>query len=422
MSKEAKVGAVVLGGLVLLAFMIVHLSGFSFGDRGYMVDVVYTQVGGLKQGNLVRYAGVEVGQVQSVTVVSDGVKVRAMIYPGVQIPVDSKFGIGTEGLLGERFVDVVPPRTNNHVFLPHKGAVVNGESPQGMEQLIASVNELVNYVKDLIGDEKTRAAFRETVLNARDITANLNEISAALARIVVTNENDVNVMVANLSAMSVRLNAFAAHVDSMLAGVDNNGQTAADLREMIQNLKTTSGRVERMAASLEGVATDPQTAQNIKETLRNAREASEKANTMLAKVDHLSIEPSVELLYNTDRGKYSSNADLRLSSSPQNFTVLGVRDIGGDGSTANKLNLQAGHTNGDWSQRVGIVDGKAGIGVDKTLGGQMKISLDVYDPNDVRVKLRSQYQVAPETFIVAQTDSLNKNPDKNLYFGVRKSF
>ena len=422
MSKEAKVGAVVLCGLLLLAYMIIRLGGFTIGDRGYPIDVIFTQVGGLKPGNVVRYAGVEVGTVEAVTVISDGVRARAHLQPGIKIPVESKFSIGSDGILGEKFIDIVPPRTNNNVFLPRKGAVVQGESPQGMDQLIESVNQLVNYVKELIGDEKVRAAFRDTILNARDITANLNEISAVLARVSVNNEGEMNALAANLSAMSMRLNAVATRMDSMLAGVDNNGQTVGDLRDIIQNLKTTSVRVERMAASMEGVVTDPQTARNIKETLRNAREASEKANTMLSKVEQVSVEPGIEVLYNGDSGKYNSNVDLHVSASPQSFAVIGVRDIGGESDHANKLNLQVGRNDGDWSQRAGIVDGKAGIGVDKIIGSQMKLSLDVYDPNDVRVKLRSQYQIAPNTFVVAQTDSLNKNPNENLYFGVRRSF
>ncbi|MBP2639147.1 MAG: Mammalian cell entry related domain protein [Firmicutes bacterium] len=422
MSKEAKVGAVVLCGLLLLAYMIIHLGGFTIGDRGYPIDVVYTQVGGLKPGNAVRFAGVDVGTVETVAVVSEGVRVRAHLNPGVRIPVESKFGIGSDGLLGEKFIDIVPPRPHGDAFLPRKGAVVQGESPQGLEQLVGSVNQLVKSVQEVIGDEKARTAFRETIFNARDITANLNELSAVLARVAVQNEGEMNALVANLSSMSVRLNAVATRMDSMLAEVDNNGRTAGDLREIIQNLKSTSARVERMAASMEGVVTDPQTSHNIKETLKNAREASEKANTMLRKVEQVSVEPGIEVLYNSDSGKYSSNADLRVSTSPQSFAVIGVRDIGGESDAANKLNLQVGHNVGEWSQRAGIVDGKAGIGVDKQIGGQMKLSLDVYDPNDVRVKLRSQYQVAPDTFVVAQTDSLNKNPDKNLYFGVRRSF
>jgi len=52
----------------------------------------------------------------------------------------------------------------------------------------------------------------------------------------------------------------------------------------------------------------------------------------------------------------------------------------------------------------------------------MKLSLDVYDPNDVRVKLRTQFKIAPDTFLVGEADALNKHPDQNTYIGIRHSF
>ena len=65
---------------------------------------------------------------------------------------------------------------------------------------------------------------------------------------------------------------------------------------------------------------------------------------------------------------------------------------------------------------------KVGVGVDAKLGKQLKLSFDVYDPNDVRVKLRTQYQLAPDTFLVGETDNLNKSSEKSTYIGVRQTF
>ena len=57
MTTEAKVGAFTLIGLALLAYMIVHLSGFSFsGSKGYNINVLFSQANGLRPGAVVRYA------------------------------------------------------------------------------------------------------------------------------------------------------------------------------------------------------------------------------------------------------------------------------------------------------------------------------------------------------------------------------
>ncbi len=423
LSTEAKVGAISLIGLLLLGYMIVYLGGISFGDKGYPVQVVFSEVGGLKEGNVVRYAGVDVGRVAGVHAGDKGVEVQLRINPGIKIPEGAKFTIGTDGLLGEKFINIVPPRQSSGYLQP--GATVAGEDPRGIDHLVnsadktlADVQKLIQSLNEVLGDDKVKAAMKATALNARDITERLNEFSASLARMANNNEHDVNALVGNLRDMSANLKDVAARVDKMVAAVDNNGQTAKDLKETIQNLKNTSVRVEKIAASVEDIATDPETTKNIKETLRNARSVSEKANKMLTKIENVSVETGFEVMYNSHTDKYRSNADVRINTSPRDFAVIGVSGIGDN----QKTNFQIGKGNAHFAGRAGVVEGKAGIGADTMLGKQLRLSLDVYDPNDVRVKLRTQYEIAPHTFIVGQTDSLNKQSNQNTYFGVRHSF
>jgi phospholipid/cholesterol/gamma-HCH transport system substrate-binding protein len=423
LSTEAKVGAVTMIGLLLLAYMIMQLGAFTFGEKGYPIQAVFSQVGGLKEGNVVRYAGVEVGHVRDVQIGPDGVQVMLLINPGVNIPEGSKFSIGTDGLLGEKFINITPPPSTSGFLSPR--SIVRGEETKGLEEMMASADKvladlqkLLKSFNEVMGDESVKAAFKDTVQNAKDISANLKALSATLAHMAQNNEGDVTVMVSNLRDMSGSLRTVTARVDKMMADIDNDGQTAADLREAIENLKSTSLRVEKMATSLEGVVTDPETSKNIKETLRNARDVSEKANKMLIKAQEVSTQANFEILYNTDSAKYRSNADVRINTSPRDFAVIGVSDIG-DGS---KTNLQIGKGNDQFASRAGVIDSKAGVGVDTKLGSQLRLSLDVYDPNDVRVKLRTQYQIGPDTFLVGQTDSLNKQAEKNTYVGLRRSF
>lgn len=423
MSTEAKVGGVTLLGLILLAYMIIHLGGFTFGEKGYPVTAMFNQVNGLKEGNVVRYAGVEVGRVKEVKVTPEGVAVKLLINDGVKIPEGAKISIGTDGLLGEKYINITPPPASSGYLPPN--AVVRGEGPQDLDRLIATadilmqdVQKLVRSLNDVFGDEKVKDSLKESAINAREITNNLKNMSAVLARMAANNETDINTMVSNLTAMSGSLRDVTSRVDKMLANVDNDGQTARDLREAIQNIKITSERVEKMAASLEGVVTDPETSQNIKETLRNAREASDKANRMLTKVQSIKTETGFEVLYNPDSSKYKSNADIRINATPEDFAVIGISDIGND----SKANIQIGKGTDKFAARAGVIEGQAGIGVDTRVGNEMRLSLDAYNPNDVRVKLRTQLKVAPETYLVGQTDSLNKNAEENTYVGIRRTF
>lgn len=423
MSTEAKVGSVSVMALLLLAYMIISLGNFSFGDKGYQIQAVFSQVNGLKQGNALRYAGVDIGLVKDIAVMPEGVTVTFTVNPGVKIPVGSIFRIGSDGIMGEKHINISPPLQSTGFLAPND--IVRGEDVKGFDQLIASsdkvlqeVHELVKSLNEIVGDDKVKGAMKDTILNAKEITSNLNMLTAALANMAQNNQGNINEIIANLSSMSATLQQVAGRVDHMMASVDNNGQTAQDLRETIQNIKNTSARIEKMAAAFEGVVTDPETAKNIKDILKNARSASEKADKMLTKVSSISAQGGVEMLYNNKTGKYSNAMDLKIKTSPTDFAVIGVSGIG----EGTKGNFQIGKGSEDFAGRVGIIDSKVGMGVDTTLGKNLKLSVDAYDPNDFRVKLRTQYQIAPDTFIVGQTDSINRSAEKSTYVGVRRNF
>ena len=109
MSVEAKVGAFTLAGLALLAAVIFMLSGFKLGgDKGYTLYAGFKQVVGVEPQSLVRLSGVPVGKVTSIENDGRGVTVGMKINDGVQIPKGSKVGIGSSGVMGDKFINITP--------------------------------------------------------------------------------------------------------------------------------------------------------------------------------------------------------------------------------------------------------------------------------------------------------------------------
>lgn len=423
MTTEAKVGTFTIAALALLCYIVMHLGGFSFGaEKGYPVQAVFHQVSGLRSGNLVRYAGVQVGKVVTVEAEASGARAYLLIDEGVEIPGNAVFRIGSDGLMGEKFV-MISPLEDEAAAALKPGDVVRGFDEQGLEQLMLSANatlldvqKLVQSLQSIFGDERMRGALVDAAVNAREMTENLNRLSAVLARMAADNEQDVRTMVLQLQAMAGSMSDTADRVGRMVAELDDNGRTAREVREMIANLNATSRRVEHMAEALEGVVADPETAENLKDTLRSAKSASEKADRLLSGGFH--TEASAELLYSGGEDRYMANADLRLYTAPNSFLLLGVNDIG----EGNKANVQVGTSGGAFTGRAGLVDNKAGVGIDARLGAPWTFSLDAYDPNDFQLKLRAQYEFAADTFLVGQVNRANKSDERESFVGLRRSF
>jgi len=416
-NSETKVGAVTLLGLALLVGIAVFYGVIRVGEAGYPLHVDFDRVDGLKIGGQVRYAGVDVGRVVKIGVTDSG-KARASvrIWSGNSIPAGSVFGIGSDGLLGEKFVNISPPDQRDQ-FLP-PDSVVEGAPPQGLETFISTADRLFNRMDKLVtsleevfGDPNIKGSMKDTARN-------IDQLTAALSRMAVNNEQNINAIARNLAAMSTSLRSVAGRVDKMAASVDNDGKTVNDLKDTLTNLRSASARIEKMAAALEPVATDPETARNIKDTLKNAREVSERTNKLLNKVEKIKTQAGIDLMYSGGAEKYRTNIDLRVNTDSRSFVQMGLSDIG----ESNRLNFQLGQQGPTIGGRVGVVEGKAGAGVDLKLGKNLKVSADAYDPNDFRIKLRSELKVAPDTYIVGESISVNKDAQRSTYLGVRRSF
>ena len=116
-SVEAKVGLVTLVGVLVFTYVIIMLAHAEiFGKPGYTIHTEFADGNGLQAGNSVRYVGVHVGKVEKVTPSKNGVDVQLKIDKGTEIPVDSKVAITTDGLLGEKLVNITPGKDENYLL------------------------------------------------------------------------------------------------------------------------------------------------------------------------------------------------------------------------------------------------------------------------------------------------------------------
>lgn len=418
MTNEAKVGAFTLLGIILMAFIVVHLSGFSFGgDKDYKIQVRFSQVNGLKQGAVVRYAGVDVGAVTEIRPINGGVTVTLKVKDEIKVPRESVFTIAGDGLMGEKFINIIPTEEDMGEYLK-PGDVVTGTPERGMDLMMNTANAtmeemqaLVRSMNRIMGNRDVQDSLIQTATNLRDITS-------ALSRMAVSNESDLRVMVHNLSRMSQSLMEAADSVNRMVDTFSGDGETAENLRAAIANLSSTSQRIDNMASNLEGVVADPGTAEDLRAVIHNARSVTQQADTMMTKVRSIHTEAGAEMLYSGGNKDWMANADFRIYSDPNSFLLLGVDDIG----EGNKANVQIGRGNEYLTGRAGMIDSKAGVGVDAYAGDKWKFSAEAYDMNNVEVKLRAQYEVAADTYVVGQINDVNKGDKRATYIGLRRTF
>ncbi|HBF43707.1 MAG TPA: outer membrane lipid asymmetry maintenance protein MlaD [Desulfobacteraceae bacterium] len=134
---ELTVGLFILVGMVCLAYISIRLAKMDvFGGKGYEIEAVFSNIGGLKTGASVVIAGVEVGSVKQVNL--DDYQACALIFLpfDLKIQEDAIASIKTKGLIGEKFIEITPGGSDE--FIKPGGRIRDTQPALDMERLISN--------------------------------------------------------------------------------------------------------------------------------------------------------------------------------------------------------------------------------------------------------------------------------------------
>lgn len=198
---ELRVGLFIVVGLVIIGVMVVQFGRFGKKmRRSYALTVELPNASGLLANSNVLLSGALVGTVTSAPRVLDharGVAVDLSIYESIRIPRNAQVVVGSSGLLGDRFVDVITrAKDEGGYYAP--GEVVRGSRVSGVDDLtrdggllvadlratVANLNGTVTRLnQDLLKDEMFKD-LQTTLSNLRETSKNFLEASGKLSGVL----------------------------------------------------------------------------------------------------------------------------------------------------------------------------------------------------------------------------------------------
>ena len=244
----------------MLGALVVQFGRLGEGFRTYYpLTVRFTDASGLLKGSDVLLAGAKIGKVSGgprMVREGQGVDVPLKIYDYIKVPEGSKFTVGSSGLLGDRFVNVVMPPGQPKAFLA-PNTYISGTRETGIDDLTREGGALV---KDLRGtvqkiDTTVNRLNQDTLssANMENLKASmehLNQATGALAQSSkkldgVIEKADSTMGSAKKAADDLQ-NAIgdtrkvlreATQGKGLIATLLNNQELANDLHALITNLR-----------------------------------------------------------------------------------------------------------------------------------------------------------------------------------------
>jgi len=144
--QKLKIGIFTLAGLVLLVIGIFVIGNKKnmFGDT-FSIYGTFKNVGGLQLGNNVRFAGINVGTVEDITIINDTtVRVSMRMQSKVHqfLKADARASIGSDGLMGDKLVTIAPGISSDKELA--SGGQVATVNPVDFDKVIGKLTTVVD--------------------------------------------------------------------------------------------------------------------------------------------------------------------------------------------------------------------------------------------------------------------------------------
>ena len=277
---QTTVGIFVITGLILVGYMIVKIGEVSIiGDDSYSLFARFTSVSGLRVGSVVEMMGIEIGEVEQLTIDQEdqAAVVELKIRKDIKVLEDATAAIMTAGLLGEKFVKVYAG-DSGEVLLP--GATITKTEPT-VEKL--PLDKLVNQT--LLAAEGVDLLVRspELMETIRSLGKTMND-----AGVLLRNVDKRVVPLASSIEVAVRdAQALVRNVDDRIVPLATNIENASTA------VRAAFEQAEKTFTSLEHTAEGhSELGYALTETLR---ELSATARSIRVLTDYLERHPEAVL-------------------------------------------------------------------------------------------------------------------------------
>ena len=256
-SAQLKVGVFVLVSIAIFVYGVFTISGQEeLFEREYKVKTYFDNSAGLLEGAYVRLSGVGVGSVSTIRFSDDSSLGKVQVVMEInkrafsRISKDSHATIKTEGLLGAKFVEIVPGQGES-IGRARDGIVIRGYTSPEMQEIISQSEEFVT--------------------NLTAISRNLDKVVEAFAD--ETNPGNArNTLLAMQESFQMISNTISVieKQQGFLHTLIYDEQFATDMRSFSSNLSEVSRMIREGEGSIGGLVVDPSVHDALKGVLGEA--------------------------------------------------------------------------------------------------------------------------------------------------------
>ncbi len=389
MSKNVKVGIFAFVSFLIFVILVFEIGNLKFFIKksGYILYARFSQTAGLLEGASVRLAGVKIGIVKDIYLKQGMAEVEMIIKKDVLIRKGSKAAVSSVGLMGEKYVEIIPSKDN--IEFLKEGDYLETITPLSMDQLgslFYSIGENLKAVGDTLKDTFTskegESRLKSILINVsesmKEIKDTVDKLGVLIPDELSKNLEDLRKISETLLAISKKTEKIATRVDNFFDKNSDDFQETLntiyslneDVKKLSSNIAKISEYVEKGKGNLGKFVKDEKLYDDIKGAVSSAKEIVKKVDSMLLQTEE------IKTTFSTDVSHIDSNYRPRIGFTIEKGERFGEFSLIEEPEDQNKY----------YTALVGAKEGKIGAGLG-IIDSELGFSLNYYPADSLSLKL-----------------------------------
>ena len=297
LSTEKKVGLFFILGLILFGIMLELGGEWNPFEKAIPYRTFLTSVTGLKVGDSVRLAGVDVGKINGIDVLEGKVRIDFEVKKGTEIRKDTVASIRMTNLLGGQFLGLSFGSKTEPLLPP--GATVEGKDAATVDTIMSDLGDITVEAKTLITDlnknqaevmgkvstmlDENRPGLRTSISNLSSITTKLDRGDGSLAMLLndKTLYANTNEATANLKNITAKINKGEGTIGKLVnddAFYVEAKSAMANINDGMKEVKEIAGKINNGEGTMAKLVNDKTLYTELSGASKNIKEITEKIN------------------------------------------------------------------------------------------------------------------------------------------------
>ena len=281
---EFRVGLFMLVGLAIIGYLVVSVGRFSTGfTKYYALTVELPNASGLLRNSKVLLAGASIGTAGAPVVIPNGqgVRVPLQIDERIKISRNARIVVGSSGLMGDRFVDVMMPSVPEGGYF-ESGEVVKGARASGMDDLTDEGGKLVGDLRATVANLNGTITRVNTELLTPEMFKGLHDSVANLSATTKNFQSASEKLNGVLDDAKGTVAQAKGAVDGATATMASAKTAADDVQKAIGDARTAIGDVRKVLAGVRSATDDAVHGPGLLGTLISNKQLSDNLAALVA--------------------------------------------------------------------------------------------------------------------------------------------